>query len=135
MNRYYAHQFLLNEMIIVDTEEKSYSFFVANYKNQFNRLEADFKTVSPQKIGELLRKTEKRNWNWENGRTIDSYIHQYLFTDEQRERAGHFTGNDIGRLIASGNDLRKVQKEMCKFALKELGGVMWIKMIRIMLKN
>lgn len=122
MNRYYAHQFLLGEMIIVDTEEKSYSFFTTNYKNQFNQLEADFKTVSPQKIGGLLRKIEKGNWDWENGRVIDSYIHQYLFTDEQRERAGHFSGSDMGKLIGSGNDLRKVQEEMCEFALKELGG-------------
>ena len=109
--RYYVHEYALNEVIIIDSEENSFAFVDNDNKNLDLLSKRDFIVVSEEKVNNLKGEIEDYNWDYyDKGLVIDPYIHKYFFEDEQREEAGYFSGeNEIGDLVAFGKDLQEVK--------------------------
>jgi len=117
MIRYYVHDFLIGNPILLDTHEKAFTIYGCNIHGQiFDLKSANREVVSSQKIVGLIRRLSKRGYDYRNNLVIDRYIYTYFLTDDQRAECLHKL--DLWKtdtLIAETNSLHDAVKAMCEW--------------------
>jgi len=117
MKRYYVHDFLIGNPILLDRHEKTCAFYNHNIHGQIYDLErAERLKVSNRRITGLIRKLNNPNYSFKNGLVIDRYIYTYFLTDDQRakcRRSADLWNSDT--LIAESNDLHETVRVMCEW--------------------
>jgi len=111
------HVFALNDAILIDKKDKTWTFYNTNIYGQIYNLDEKPKKITKQRINGLIRRLQ-RFYDPLSGYVVDQYIYHYIMTDEQKEKCKY----DVSlrdKLIASGNDLKGVLEETCKYFLKE----------------
>jgi len=115
MKRFYVHDFLIGNPILLDRHEKTCTFYNHNIHGQLYNLEnAEPLKVSDRRTTGLIRKLNNPNYSFRNGLVIDRYIYTYFLTDDQRakcRRSADLLKWDT--LIAESDDLHEAVRAMC----------------------
>lgn len=117
MKRYYVHEFCLDDPILIDTKEKTWTFYKTNIYGQIYNLNEKPKKVTKQRINGLIRRLNNGKYNSMNGYVVDQYIYNYIMDDEQRSKCNRSISLE-NNLIAAGDDLKEVLEITCKHILK-----------------
>ena len=114
MDRYCIYKFCLDNTIVVDTKEKTFTFYKTNLYRQFYNLEnAEVKKVSAAKINGLIKRLNN-NYSLRNSLAVDKFIYEYLMTEEQKEKCNREPSSvSDNNFMCSGNELNKCLYEMC----------------------
>lgn len=115
MDRYCIYKFCLDNTIVVDTKEKTFTFYKTNLYGQFYNLKnAEVKKITTAKINGLIKRLNSNNYSYANSFVVDKYIYSCLMTEEQKQKCNtkpfSLSKNDF---VCSGNDLNKCLYEMC----------------------
>jgi len=117
MKRYYVHDFLFGNPILLDRHEKICTFYNRNIHGQIYDLEnAKPYKVSGRRITGLIRKLNNHNYSFKNGLVIDRYIYTYFLTDDQRAKCRRTA--DVLKwdtLIAESDNLHEAVRIMCEW--------------------
>lgn len=120
MKRYYVHDFLICDPILLDTREKTFTIYQSNaYGRLFNLESAERVTMSDQWINRLIRKLNNPNYSPMNSLVINKYIYTYFLTDDQRAQCryvSHLSIMDV--LIVETDDLFEAVQTMCEWAFE-----------------
>ena len=116
MKRYYLHQFVLDNTILIDTHEKSWTFYNTNIYGQFHNLDAKSQKVTGQRIAGLRKRLQKQTYYSSDGYVVDQFVYHYFLTEE--ERNAYFNIELRSELITSGDSLYEILEMMCKRALE-----------------
>lgn len=118
MKRYYVHEFCLDDPILIDTKEKTWTFYKTNIYGQIYNLDEKPKKVTKQRINGLIRRLNNGKYNSMDGYVVDQYIYNYIMDDEQRSKCNRSIELET-ELIASGDDLKEVLETTCKHFLEK----------------
>ena len=116
MNKYYIHEWVAGEYILIDTLNSEVRFFKTNYENKMGTYHLENPTierVSNQKINGLIKRTQSE-MNLYNSYVIDRFLYNYIMNDEQRKKCKqvNILSAIQKKLITSGNDYNEVIQEM-----------------------
>lgn len=117
MERFYAYDYLIGDPILVDTEEKTLTFFSVNIHGQLYDLESggDQVKISKAKMNGLIKRLNHPKYSYSNSLAIDPYVFHLLLTEEQREKCKRIASAIKQKeLYASGNDYKEVITTMCE---------------------
>lgn len=120
MKRYYMHKFLLDDPILIDTKEKTFTFYKTNIYGQIYNLDEKPKKVTKQRINGLIRRLNNGKYNSMDGYVVDQYVYNYIMDDEQRSKCKRSISLEKN-LIAAGDDLKEVLEATCKHILNNSG--------------
>lgn len=118
MKRYYVHEFCLDDPILIDTKEKTWTFYKTNIYGQIYNLDEKPKKVTRQRINGLIRRLNNGKYNSMDGYVVDQYIYNYIMDDKQRSKCNRSIELET-ELIASGDDLKEVLEITCKYFLEK----------------
>lgn len=117
MKRYYVHEFCLDDPILIDTKEKTWTFYKTNIYGQIYNLDEKPKKVTKQRINGLIKRLNSDRYSSMNGYVVDQYVYNYIMDDEQRSKCKRSIKLEK-ELIAAGDNLKEVLEATCKHFLE-----------------
>ena len=116
IKRYYVYDYLIGQhFLLIDTQTKELQFYNTNLYGQIYNLEKhERQKITPQKLNGLLKRLKNRTYSFENSYVIDKYLYEHFFTKQQKQETykPFMFENVHNGLITSGNDFKKVLKDM-----------------------
>lgn len=113
MKRYYVYDFLIGNPILIDTKEKTITYYNSNIYGQIYNLDQEHEKVSKQRISGLIKRLNSRSYNTLDGYVIDRYIYNYIMTEEQRNKCSRSVSLNENDFITSGDNYKEVIEKMC----------------------
>ena len=119
MNRYYAYNYLISGILLVDTIQNEIIYYLTNtYGQIYNLIEGGriFK-ITKQKRNGLIRRLKSDKYSVADGYPLDSYVYLHLLSDE--EKAGCkdiFKLAEHEKLIAEGDDFCEIVEKISEWA-------------------
>lgn len=88
MERYYVYEFVSRNPILVDTKEKTATFYHHNIYGKIYDLKAggEVLKISSAKINGLIKRLNNGKYNFYNSLVLDKFIYYLLMTDEQKAK-------------------------------------------------
>lgn len=113
LERFHAYKFCINDVLLIDREERTLYFFKSNMHGQIYNLESPQIVTSKQvgqKIAGFKRKIKNHSYDMNNGYVIDKYLYHFLMSAEEREAYYHsfWFKMDGPDFVARGNDKKEV---------------------------
>lgn len=84
MKRYYVHEFCLDDPILIDTKEKTWTFYNTNIYGQIYNLDEKPERITKQRINGLIRRLQKF-YDPFSGYVVDQYVYNYIMDDKQKK--------------------------------------------------
>lgn len=117
MKRYYVYDFVCGNPILIDTEEKTVTFYHHNVYGQIYDLKSggDVVKIGAAKINGLIKRTNNRNYSFSNAFVIDQYIYHFLMSDEQKAKCKSTPWKPSEeKFYGSGDDFNEIIALMCE---------------------
>lgn len=117
MKHYYVYDFIKGHPIVIDTKEKTITFYHANIYGQIYDLEkgGEKKKISAAKINGLIKRLNGSNYSFKNSYVIDWFIYTFIMTEEQRAKCNQAPTNYNEKdLLGSSDELATVLRLMCE---------------------
>ena len=118
MKRYYVHNFLLGDPILIDTKEKTWVLYNHNIHGQIYNLEDKPEKINNAKINGLIKRLNSENYSLDNSYCVDRYIYYYILTEEQRNICRRTPYSINNELLAEGDNLIEVLSNTCEWVFE-----------------
>ena len=117
--RFFVHDFLIGNPIVIDRTERTFSFYNKNIYGQVSDLDnPSRKQVSDREISGLTKRLNNSSYNFNNSKVVDQFIYDYLMTDEQRAacRRAPYIDNT---LITASDSYSEAIRGMCAWVFDD----------------
>ena len=112
LNRYKVYSWLLNDIIMIDRKEKTYTFYSTNIHAQVYNLKEEPKKITTQKINGLIKRLNN-NYSSLDSFVIDKFIFEVM-TEDQKNKCKKQLNLNNEEYIAMGDNKKEVLKNICK---------------------
>lgn len=117
MKRYYVYDFVCGDPGLIDTKEKTVTFYHSNVYGQIYDLKkgGNVKKIGAAKINGLIKRTSNGNYSFSNAYVIDQYIYHLLMSDEEKAKCKSTPWKPSEEdFYGSGNNFYEIIALMCE---------------------